>query len=300
LTTVRFSSRPEMEPLGSERSIYSYPIAGKPLYHHMLERWLDLNSNLRIAVDDPLILTDQNIMADIVRFGDVVTTLAMNEDDGTHEPLFLKRDGASLELRYPWHLLNVLDEIADEFEEYIAPDADIEDGVEFGGKVIIESGVKIMSRARLKGNIYLGAGTIIGNSAMLRGNVSMGPNSVVGLSGEVKNSLMLERSLVGPMTTMHESICEEDCFIGGTTRVSNYRLDNRNVDVLVNGESIDTGRLQFGTILAAGVRFGGACLILPGRKIGRECEIGPHVVVTKNLPARKRIILRQNLAISDL
>jgi acetyltransferase-like isoleucine patch superfamily enzyme len=300
VTTIRFSPRPEMEPLGSERSIYSYPVAGKPLYQHMLERWSARQPDLRIVVDDGYMLADQDAMAITKRYGKVVTGIELTESDHNLEPLFPNLDGSELELRYPWHLLNVLDEIAESFEEYIAPDAEIEGGVEFGGKVIIESGVKIMSRARLKGNIYLGPGTIIGNSAMLRGNVSLGPNSLVGLCGEVKNTLMLERSLVGPMTTMHESVAEEDCFIGGTTRVSNYRLDDRNVDVLVDGKSIDTGRLQFGTILGAGVRFGGACLILPGRKIGRECEIGPHVVVTKNLPARKRVILRQALAISDL
>jgi NDP-sugar pyrophosphorylase family protein len=300
MPVVRFASRPEMEPLGTERSIYSYPIAGKALYRHMAERWAAKSDNLKFAVDDEFLLADSEAMEFFSSLGKVVTGQNLSIEDREQVPEFPRLDGGVFNLRYPWHLLNVLDEIADNFEEYISPDAEIEDGVEFSGKVIIESGCKVMSRARFKGNIYIGPGTIIGNSAMLRGNVSMGANSLLGLSGEVKNSLMLEHSQVGPMTTIHESIAEERCFIGGTTRVSNLRLDQKNVDVLVDGKSVDTGRLQFGTILAAGVRFGGACLILPGRKIGRECEIGPHVVVSKNIPAKKRIILKQNLAVSDI
>jgi len=247
-----------------------------------------------------MLVEDGQALDEIGSYGRVILPPNLNDDHLALAPTFPMSDGSWLELRYPWHLLDVLSDVLRGLEQRIESDVDIEPGVEFSGNVVLETGVKVMGGARFKGNIYVGPDSIIGNSALLRGDVSIGPNSLVGLCGEVKNSLLLDHALMGPMTTVHETIAEEDCFFGGTTRISNYRLDGNNVDVLIGDEPVDTGRKQFGTILAAGVKLGGACLILPGRKIGAGCEIGPHVVVSRNLSPRKRVMLRQDLDIRDL
>ena len=300
-SVVRFAPLPLWEPLGEHRSIYGYLIAGRPLYAHALERAAELfDGTLCIVVDDSMLAQDGQALDEIGSYGRVILPPNLDDDHLALSPAFPMLDGCWLELRYPWHLLDVMSDVLQGLEQRIEADVDIEPGVEFSGKVVLETGVKVMGGARFKGNIYVGPDSIIGNSALLRGDVSIGPNSLVGLCGEVKNSLLLGHALVGPMTTVHETIAEEDCFFGGTTRISNYRLDGNNVEVLIGGELVDTGRKQFGTILAAGVKFGGACLILPGRKIGARCEIGPHVVVSQNLSPRKRVMLRQDLDIRDL
>jgi len=291
-----------MEPLGLQNSIYTFEIAGKALYTHLIERanMVVPNEKLGLIVDDPRLLVDNKTLNFLSQFGDLAMPPECTPEDLQVAPCFPLLDGGQIPLQYPWHLLNVLDEILSNMTPRLASDVTIEDGVEIEGNVTAESGTHIYSGAKLKGNIYLGADSMIGSNALVRGNVSLGPRSGVGFSSEVKNVLGLENTKIGPMAVIKDSLIEENCMFAGTSRISNYRLDEQEIDVMVAGEKVGTGRRQFGAIVGAGTTIGAECLILPGRKIGPNSLVGPLVIVVRNIPAGKRVELQQELRVSDL
>ena len=194
-----------------------------------------------------------------------------------------------------WEILDIAEKILSNQIPYVHPTALIETGVEIEGNVFIDEGVSIMRGSKLSGNIFVGANTFIANSALIRGNTSIGKDSVVAFGTDIKNVVAGDSFRVGPHSFIGDSIVQDNCFFGGMVRVSNYRLDGKDVSVKIGDELVSTGRRQFGTITEANCSVGIACIILPGRIIGKNCLIGPQVIVRENIPSNTRVMVEQTL-----
>ena len=200
----------------------------------------------------------------------------------------------------PWEILDIAEKLLSNEIPYIHPTARIESGVEIEGNVFIDEGVSIMRGSKLSGNIFVGANTFIANSALIRGNTSIGKDSVVAFGTDIKNVVAGDSFRVGPHSFIGDSIVQDNCFFGGMVRVSNYRLDGKDVSVKIGDELVSTGRRQFGTITEANCSVGIACIILPGRIIGKNCLIGPQVIVRENIPSNTRVMVEQTLHKSNI
>ena len=75
----------------------------------------------------------------------------------------------------------------------------------------------------------------------------------------------------------------EECSFGAGTVLANFRFDERNISVEIEGESVDTGRDKFGAIIGNDSKTGVNVSILPGVKIGPNSIVGPHVCLTDDL-----------------
>jgi UDP-3-O-[3-hydroxymyristoyl] glucosamine N-acyltransferase len=299
---LRFVPRPSMEPFGEPRSIYCFPIAGRPLYHHLIDAFVTAasGSDPVLWIDDPVLQRDERAVADIRTRGDVV--LAMDEEAGAavrETSTFPAAHDACLRFEYPWDLLAVTRVIVSSLPARISPDAAIENGVEITGNVTIESGARVLAGARLKGSVYVGPGTFVGNNASVRGVSSVGANSVIGAAADVKNSLLGNEAGIGTLCFVGDSVFDERVWIAGVARTSNTRLDAGTVSVIVDGRKVDTGLTSLGVFVGADSQIGSNVLILPGRKVGPGALIGPHVIVDKNIEARTRVVLRQQWSVSD-
>lgn len=179
----------------------------------------------------------------------------------------------------------------------IDPDAEIQPGAmldDSAGPILIGPGTIVCQGATIRGPTIIGADCLIGNQAMVRGPVSIGDATRIGFATEIKNAIIADSVAIGPLCYVADSAIEREAYLGALVRTSNHRLDQRNVSVLIDGEAVDSGRDKLGCRIGARAAIGIQVIILPGRIVAADTQIGPRVVVEKNLPAG-RYRLKQQL-----
>lgn len=187
-------------------------------------------------------------------------------------------------LKYPWHLFNLRKYLFDNFlEEKIEKGVKIAKNVIIEGKVFIGQGTKILEGAVIKGPCYIGNNCLIGNHSLIREYVNLENNVVIGALAEVARSIFQEN------TTTHsgyfgDSIIDRNTKIGAGTITSNVRLDRGEIFSVVKGEKINTGLKSFGAVIGENTLVGTKVNIMPGKFIGRNCQIFPSSLILKNIP----------------
>ncbi len=195
-------------------------------------------------------------------------------------------DGYWQAIKYPWHVLLVLDHFMEGAKRRISPSAEISETARIYGDVIVEDGVKILDNAVVRGPAYIGKNSVIGNNALVWSGTQIGDNCVVGFSTEIKHSY------VGDGCWFHEnyigdSIVGDDCSFGAGTITANLRFDEKNISSYVKGRKMDTGMNKFGAVFGEKCRTGIHTGIMPGVKVGPNSIVGPHVCLTKDLEPNK-------------
>lgn len=188
--------------------------------------------------------------------------------------LMIPYTGAFASLKYPWHVLDVMNILFTKLQSHKGKNVVIKNNVVIEGPVHIEDNVKIFENTKIVGPCYIGKNTIIGNNCIIRGS-HIGEDCVVGFNCDVT------RSYVGNNCWFHsnyigDSVCEENISLGAGAALANLRLDD--------GDIKGTGRNKLGAMIARGVRIGVNASIMPGVKIGKNSFIGSGVVLEKDLP----------------
>lgn len=186
---------------------------------------------------------------------------------------------------YPWNLLEINEWVVgglseNEISGEIHPSAVIEGFLKLG------AGSKILPGVFIEGNVVIGENCKIGPNCYVRGNTSIGNGCHMGQSVEVKNSIILDRTCVGHLSYVGDSILGEGVNFGAGTIVSNLRHDGENHRSRVGDEWVDTGRRKFGVIVGDHVHTGIGTLIYPGRKIWPHATTCPGEIVRKDLIVR--------------
>ncbi len=212
-----------------------------------------------------------------------------------HGALAVPHRGPTASLKYPWQMLDCMDLLLGRLhgEPQIDPGARIDPAARIQGAVVIADGVRVFAGATVQGPAYLGPGAIIGNNALVR-ETMFGARSVAGFGSEVA------RSWIGQDVWFHtsyvgDSVIDDRVTFGYGAVTSNLRLDNKPLKVTVKGQRIDTGRTKLGQIIGAGTRVGVTAALMPGSVIGRNCLIGPGVVLREDVPDATRILVKQEL-----
>lgn len=194
-------------------------------------------------------------------------------------------------LKYPWHILKVMEHFLGQTKPYISTTARISEKAVIEGKVILADNVRVLENAVIRGPAYIGANSVIGNNALVRDYSHIGSNTVVGYSTEVKHSY------IGDDCWFHsnyigDSIIDDDCSLGAGTIVANLRLDEGNISVEIDGGKIDTGHDKLGAIVGKGCRIGVNASLMPGVRVGPDSFIGPQVCLTQDVEANKTVLLK--------
>ena len=149
--------------------------------------------------------------------------------------------------------------------------------------------------------IYIWENSVIYNNAIIRGNTSIGENSIVCFSTDIKNVIASNNFSVGPICFISDSFIGSNCFFGGVCRTGNYRFDKKSPSILIQNKLCKYKfRKKFGLIVGDNTIFGMAVISMPGRIVGSGCQIGSHVQIMKNIESNKKVILKQNLEITDI
>lgn len=191
-------------------------------------------------------------------------------------------DGFWGAIKYPWHIFNIVKYMLDGTQPYIAPSARISDRAMIEGKVVIGENVRVLENAAIKGPCYIGDNTVIGNNALVRDYSHIGSNCVVGFSTEVKHSY------IGDDCWFHsdyigDSIIGDRCSFGAGTILANFKFDESEVTVNINGTHVSTGTDKFGAIIGNDCKTGINASIMPGVRLGPNSIVGSHTCLTRDL-----------------
>ena len=219
---------------------------------------------------------------------------AISAQMGEHPHALVVHDGAWAAIKYPWHVLDAVDLLLDGLDgPMVAPEAQVHAQATLSGNVVIEPGARLFAGAAVVGPAYVGRDTIVGNNALVR-HACLEARCVVGFGSEVA------RSYVGPGCWFHtnyigDSVIGPGSSFGAGTVTANLRQDHAAVRSPVDGRRVDTGRDKLGLICGAGASFGVQAATMPGVKVGAGSQVGPGIVLYRDVPDGRRLLLRQDL-----
>lgn len=191
-------------------------------------------------------------------------------------------DGAFSSLKYPWHVLESMNQLLQRVLPYRGRNVEVREHVILEGSVYIDDGVRIFEHTKIVGPSFIGKNTIVGNNNIIRHSV-IGSGCITGFGTDIT------RSYVGDGCWFHsnyvgDSVLEGAISMGAGAVLANLRLDEGDIWSVVKGERVNTKRNKLGAMIAKDVRIGVNASIMPGVKIGHHTFVGAGVVVEKDIP----------------
>jgi UDP-N-acetylglucosamine diphosphorylase / glucose-1-phosphate thymidylyltransferase / UDP-N-acetylgalactosamine diphosphorylase / glucosamine-1-phosphate N-acetyltransferase / galactosamine-1-phosphate N-acetyltransferase len=220
----------------------------------------------------------------------------------------------------PWHILEANEGIVTLLcsqltKNELAEGASIDNTADLRGFVKLGKGSKIGRNVIIEGNIIVGDNTTIDNGAILNENIiidddvyvgnycfissgsSIGRECFLGHACEFWGLLMKRIYLYHYMEMF--GIIGENTDIGAGTVCGTLRFDDGNPTHTVKGKKeipyCNSEAIYLGDYSRTGVN----AIILPGIKTGVNSLVGPGVVLSKDLPNRKAVFVKQELEIKD-
>ena len=182
-------------------------------------------------------------------------------------------------VKYPWHILEMMEILLNKEPSFISPDADIASSATIkGDNVIIEAGVRVFENAVISGPAYIGKNAVVGNNALVR-NATIGENSVVGYNTEVARS-WLGKDITSHMAYIGDSVVDDEVNFGAYSCTANLRLDKKTVRVKIKDELIDSNHLKLGAIVGKATQIGIGAKLMPGCKIPVQTLVRPGQIWT--------------------
>jgi UDP-N-acetylglucosamine diphosphorylase / glucose-1-phosphate thymidylyltransferase / UDP-N-acetylgalactosamine diphosphorylase / glucosamine-1-phosphate N-acetyltransferase / galactosamine-1-phosphate N-acetyltransferase len=212
-----------------------------------------------------------------------------------HPFILHKHEGNFAGLKYPWHVLDVMDTLLGRVKSHRGKGVEIRPNVVIEGEVYIEDDVRIFENTKIIGPCYIGKGTIIGNNNMIRRS-HIGANCVTGFNTDIT------RSYVGDDCWCHsnyigDSVLEQNISMGGGAALANLRLDDGVIHSHIKDTRVSTGKNKVGALIGKNVRIGVNASIMPGVKIGKNSFIGSGVVLDKDLPEESYCIVKSSYTV---
>ena len=192
------------------------------------------------------------------------------------KPVVVKGNGW-LPVTYPWHLLDVNKRLLAQIK--FKSDGKIEPGVTIHGAVQVGKGTIIKSGAYIEGPVLIGQNCTIGPNCYIRGETTLGDGAKIGNAVEVKNSIVGNKTSIGHLSYVGDSIIGDHVNFGAGTIVANLKHDDSTIKSHVGKELVDSGRRKLGTIIGDNVHTGVHSSIYPGRKLWPNTTTAPGEIV---------------------
>lgn len=223
---------------------------------------------------------------------------AMDELMKQHTFQVVRYRGPWNALKYPWHVLDVMDYYLSKIQgQIVAESAFVADTARLVGNVYIGERARIFPGAAVVGPAYIGADTVVGNNALVR-------NSMVLNGCEVGYTTEVARSYVSDNCHMHACRVLDSVFAPGVNfsagcTTANLRIDKGHVKSTVKGDRLDTGRDKLGAIIGRDAFLGVDVMTMPGVKIGERAQIGPGTHLHQDVPNGARVYVKQELVVVE-
>jgi len=188
-----------------------------------------------------------------------------------------------LDIGQPWDLLEANTWALKRMEHKVL--GIVEEGAHLIGPVTVAKTARVRSGAYIEGPSFIDEGADVGPNCYIRPCTSLGKNTRVGNACEIKNSIIMDRTHVGHLSYMGDSVIGEHCNLAAGTLLANLRFDDGHVRMMVRNKVVDTGRRKLGAILGDDVKTGINALLMPGVKVGQNSWIGPDYMVQRDIEA---------------
>jgi NDP-sugar pyrophosphorylase family protein len=159
--------------------------------------------------------------------------------------------------------------------------------------VIIGEGTTIEHGAMIKGPTIIGRNCEIRKGAYFRGNVVIGDDCIIGNSTELKNCVVLNKAQICHFNYVGDSVLGEGAHLSAGVITSNLKLDQKEVVVRNQENSIETGLKKFGSIVGDYCEVGCNVVLNPGSILGKRCVIYPGAIIRGVVPAEHIVKLVQ-------
>jgi len=193
---------------------------------------------------------------------------------------------------YVWDALKRLPEyisakLQPKMEGEISPLAHIEGNVAIGRGTIVEAGVVI------KGPVIIGEYCQIRAGAYIRHQVIVGDHSIVGHATELKACVLLHEVQVPHLAYVGDSILGTKAHLGAGVKISNVKINNENVEVMIKGNHYQTGLHKFGAIIGDAAEIGCNSVLNPGTLIGKRTLVYANASLRGYYPPESIVKIRQ-------
>lgn len=145
------------------------------------------------------------------------------------------------------------------------------------GRVFIDEGSVIEPHVYIKGPTWIGKNCQVRHGTYVRGDVIVGDHCVLGNSCEFKSSVLFNDARVPHFAYIGDSILGYHTHVASGVTLSNLKMTKGNVELMVDGNKIDTGLRKFGAVLGDYAEVGCHCILNPGSVIGRHAVLYPGV-----------------------
>lgn len=159
-----------------------------------------------------------------------------------------------------------------------------------GEKIAIGKGVLIETGAMVKSPAIIGDYTEVRQGAYLRGYCLAGKRCVLGHTTEVKHSIFLNDAKAGHFAYVGDSILGGNSNLGAGTKLANLKFITGNINVLLEGTWLDTGRRKLGAILADECQTGCNSVTSPGTLMGKKAVLMPNSTAKSGLHSQRTVI----------
>ncbi len=206
--------------------------------------------------------------------------------------VLLDKDYQGISLKYPWHLFGVQKYLFDKFliKKTIAKSAKIAKNAIIESNVFIGENAKIYEGAVIKGPCHIGDNAVVGNNSVVRDYCDLEDGAMVGAFCEVARTIFQSEVHVHS-GYFGDSILDRGVRVGAGAITTNVRVDRGEISFLVKKEKngvketakIGTGLKSFGVIIGQNSKIGARATFMPGRFIGKNCQVGSNRLVMRNV-----------------
>ncbi len=192
-----------------------------------------------------------------------------------------------IDVARPWDLLEANRILMTNLESRI--EGQVSDRATVIGNIQVGKGSRVLPGTYIIGPAVIGEDCEIGPNSYIRPSTCIGNECKIGASVEIKNSIIMSRTNVPHLSYVGDSVVGERCNFGAGTKVANLRLDEKEVQVVVDGRRTGSGRRKLGVIMGDDVKTGINASIDVGTIIGEGTMIGMGAVARGTIAPKSKI-----------
>lgn len=151
--------------------------------------------------------------------------------------------------------------------------------------ISIGPGTVIEPGAYIQGPVIIGPNCVVRHGAYIRGNVVTGQRCIIGHSTEVKHSILLDGAQAAHFNYVGDSILGNNVNLGAGVKLANFRLDHREISVVISGKKIKTQLKKLGAIIGDDTQIGCNSVTNPGTLIGQKAFCYPCISIMGFVPS---------------
>jgi NDP-sugar pyrophosphorylase family protein len=193
-----------------------------------------------------------------------------------------------IDVARPWDLLEANRILMTDLETKI--DGEVSDRATVIGNIQVGKGSRVLPGCYIIGPAIIGENCEIGPTTYLRPSTCIGDKCKIGAAVEIKNSIIMNHTNVPHLSYVGDSVIGERCNFGAGTKVANLRLDEKEVQVVVDGRKTGSGRRKLGVIMGDDVKTGINASIDVGTVIGEGTMIGMGAVARGTIAPKSKIL----------